>query len=82
MFFVVGLILHSLGENALSVMILMIRTYQFIFHLPLLTAIMPPNIMMLYKVVIPIFCFDLLEGTVEWDAQNVYKYTKITPFPG
>jgi hypothetical protein len=56
-----------MGDKALRVMQLMIRQYQFILHIPMLQLVMPANVMMLYGSVIPVACWDMLEGWIDWE---------------
>jgi hypothetical protein len=78
-----GLVLQLLGDEALRVMQLMIRQYQFILHLPMLQLIMPANIMMLYGGVIPVACWDMLEGWIDWENVKFFSYTVSgVPMPG
>ena len=56
-----------MGDKALRVMQLMIRQYQFILHIPMLQLVMPANVMMLYGGVIPVACWDMLEGWIDWE---------------
>ena len=72
-----------LGSQALLYLSLMIRTFQIIFHLPMLQLPVPANVMMLFSAIIPIVGWDMLEGAIDWETQKVFKYTKAeTPFPG
>jgi hypothetical protein len=42
----------------------MVRTMQFTIHIPLMQLILPPNVMMLYRNILPVVCWDLLDGWV------------------
>ena len=44
---------------------------------------MPPNVMLLFSTIMPVVCYDLLEGWIDWDTQTNFVYTKsIEPLPG
>lgn len=76
--------MQYLGSDALDYMSLMVKTFQFIFHMPMLSLWVPPNVMMLYNAVLPIVCWDLLGDWINWEAQNVLLFTpeENAPFPG
>ena len=49
----------------------------------MLQLLVPPNVMMLFNIIIPIIGWDMLDGVIDWETQNVFKYTRAeAPFPG
>ena len=81
--FWIGLAFQIFGETALMMLRLMIRTYQILLHLPMMQLLVPANVMMLFSSILPIVCWDMLEGTLDWEKQEGFKYTKAeAPFPG
>lgn len=83
--FWVGLVMQFLGSDALNIMGLMVRTYQFILHLPMFQMNMPGNVIMLYENVLPIVCWDMLDHSLNWETQPIIPFGDLeeeAPFPG
>ena len=57
-----------LGSSALVYLTLMIRTFQIVFHLPMLQLMVPANVMIMFNSIIPIVAWDMLDGVIDWDA--------------
>ena len=55
------------SETATLRMLLMVRSLQFIMHLPILRVVLPANVLLLIKVLIPAFGFDMMEYFDFWD---------------
>lgn len=80
--FFVGLAVQFIGADALDQMSFMVRTYQFLLHLPMLQVMFPPNVMMLYKAMLPIVCWDVLGDWVNWRRILIYTEDDEAPMPG
>lgn len=76
--------MQYLGSEALTIMSLMVRTMQFILHLPMLQIMMPANVLMLYQGLLPVVCWDMLDGIVNWETGGIFMMSEeeTAPFPG
>ena len=48
--------------GSLSALLVVINPLQLILHLPIMSVIVPANVLSLFKILIPIVMFDVLEG--------------------
>ena len=53
-------------------------------HLPATSAMVPPNAMMIFKGLLPVVCFDVLNGPWMGWINGIWKVTEeeTAPFPG
>lgn len=58
----IGLLLHLVFSGSGHYMNIMIRSLQIIIHLPILFAIVPGNVIAIFRVIIALVMFDLLEN--------------------
>ena len=49
-----------------------IRNLQIIIHLPLFSTVLPANVMSIFKILIPIVSFDLLDS--EFTTEKVLEF--------
>jgi len=54
--------LNVLIMGALGSVIPMINALQLIFHLPIMSVILPANVMTMFAIMIPIVMFDIMES--------------------
>ena len=59
--FLVGLAIAVVFTASFMAMTTMITTLQIVFHMPFMNLIMPGNVSLFFKTVIPIMTFDVLE---------------------
>ena len=57
------------GMGGAANMLQYIRALQLILHMPLLTTILPANIMMVFNMIMPVVMFDVLDLDVIKDYQ-------------
>jgi hypothetical protein len=81
--FWIGFVLQYLGSDAIETMSLMIRTMQIVLHMPAMSLKVPANVMMMYSGMMPIVCWDMLDGMVSIEMLG-FKQTdeEEAPFPG
>ena len=65
--FWIGIVLQFLGSEALTIMMLMVRTYQFILHLPIFQFNMTANVIGMYRTILPIVCWDMMDYAFSWE---------------
>ena len=81
--FFFGFAMTWTGSLATEHMSLMVKSLQFIFHLPLFKLFVPANVMMLYSRIIPILGWDPIGEWIKWDTQTLYAFTYTeAPIPG
>ena len=81
--FGVGFLLQWAGSDALEIMSLMLRSIQFVLHIPILQMYLPANVMMFYSAMLPVVCWDMLEGWFDFSMVG-YRATEENgaPIPG
>jgi hypothetical protein len=62
--FWIGFVMQYLGSDAIETMSLMIRTMQIVLHMPAMSLKVPANVMTMYSGMMPIVCWDMLDGMV------------------
>jgi hypothetical protein len=65
--FWIGFVLQYLGSDAIETMSLMMRTMQILLHMPAMSLYLPSNVMVMYSSMMPIVCWDMLDGLVSID---------------
>ena len=71
-----GLNILMTGSESMDYFIAMINSLQMIIHLPMLWVVMPGNVAMFFKLILPIVMFDVLDSLddTEYDPNNYIPY--------
>ena len=59
-------ILLSTSNDGMGLMLIMMRSLQMVFILPILKILFPGNVMLIFNIAIPICMFDVLSDN-SWD---------------
>ena len=59
-------------QGSLTFLFSIARTHIFILHLPMINVDYPANVLMIYKILIPIFTFDVLDS--DWTTGLVMEF--------
>jgi hypothetical protein len=72
--FVLAFNLLMSGSEAMDYFISMINALQIVLHLPMLWIIMPGNVIIFFKIILPIVMFDVLNGLddTKLDTSNIF----------
>lgn len=62
------------GSEAMEYFIGLINSLQIVLHLPILWIIMPGNVTIFFKIILPIVMFDVLDGLddTNFDPKNLF----------
>mmetsp|Transcript_41185 Transcript_41185/g.62649 ORF Transcript_41185/g.62649 Transcript_41185/m.62649 type:complete len:111 (+) Transcript_41185:3922-4254(+) len=72
--FLSSFVLNLFIGGALSYMLLFIRSLQLIIHLPIFHVLMPANVILFYKSIMPFAKFDLLDNDMGLNAGTVLSF--------
>ena len=64
------------GSESMEYFIGLINALQMVLHLPMLWIIMPGNVTIFFKIILPIVMFDVLDGLddTKYDPNNVFEF--------
>ena len=81
--FWIGAGMQAMGSSALRIMSLMVRTMQIALHMPAMALYVPSNVMMFFYGLLPIVCWDMLDGFISWETLGlIVTQEEEAPFPG
>jgi len=64
------------GSSAMSYFIEMLNSLQIVIHFPMFRMLLPGNVTMFFKLIIPIVMFDILDGLddTKYDPNNAIEF--------
>lgn len=73
---ILGGILHFIffGRNPPKIFLMKIRYLQLIVNLPIMSVVLPSNVIFCFKTIIPAFMFDILDLFIDWDNQTFISF--------
>lgn len=75
-FCAIGLNLMMAGSGSMDYFIEMLNSLQIVIHFPMLRILLPGNVTLFFKIIIPIVMFDILDGLddTKYDPNNMIEF--------
>ena len=72
--FVGSFVLNVLLGGIMSYILLFIRTLQLILHIPIFNVVLPANVVLFFKTILPFAMFDVLDNDAGYDASLLMNF--------